>query len=87
MSYKQTVFTLNLFSFLDGRYSKIFNKIIKVLINYNLRMPPKRRNSYTTAFKLEVIKYAEENGNRLSARIKSTKRISGAGENRRMYWK
>ncbi len=50
-------------------------------------MPLKRRNSYITAFKLEVIKYAEENGNRLSARIKSTKRISGAGEKRRMYWK
>jgi hypothetical protein len=30
-------------------------------------MPPKRRNSYTTALKLEVIKYSEENRNRLSA--------------------
>ena len=31
-------------------------------------MPGKRRNSYSAAFKLQVIKFAEKNGNRLSAR-------------------
>jgi transposase-like protein len=31
-------------------------------------MPPKRRASYTAEFKLKVIKYAEENGNRMAAR-------------------
>jgi transposase-like protein len=31
-------------------------------------MPPKRRASYTAEFKIKVIKYAEENGNRMAAR-------------------
>ena len=31
-------------------------------------MPGKRQNSYPAAFKLQVIKFAEENGNRLSTR-------------------
>jgi len=49
-------------------------------------MPGKRRNSYPVAFKLHVIKFAEENGNR-HVSIKLKKQMCGIGENRNMYWK